>query len=518
MSIYYAETVKRWEVLEVTAEVGGDFRNPFLEVDFRAEVTAPNGEIKIIKGFYAGKGTWKVRIMPEIPGTYYFTTMSGNASLNQLRGQFTCILNDVENHGPVHAEGTHFFYADHTPAFICGTTLYAWWYRPDEVCDVTLRNLVKYGFNKVRMLVFPKYLAGFTDFELTHQPPCLPFHRDGTYFDFQYPVTEYFDLLEKRIKQLDKIGVEADIILFHNYDFGMWGIDGQLSDDVAEFYLEYMIARFGAFKNVWWSLANEYDIWKDPDGGNCIYKTDRRNWKRLGEFLLKNDPYNKLRSIHNIGPIYPNEEWVTHVSVQYPNTYSLLLELKNSYQKPVINDEYQYEGNLIDDWGNVSGLEETIRHWLSVMAGAYATHGECYVVNGNRKDIFWTYGGEIVGESAPRIAYLKQLAEGFPFHKMKPDFRLGDGRGSYCLRNGTSAFFQLFTPECQRRSRVINLGITDGTVRKYRIVVYDLWNMSILREFEHVQGALHNPDADTVSENPLQLGEEGLIGVYAGLV
>ncbi len=517
MSLEAMVQVKRWDVWEASISVSGVSTDSFYEQGFDVEITAPNGNITIVKSFYAGNMLWKARFMPDMMGTHYYVTKSDIPKMNNLRGVFACIQNDLNSHGHVHVEGTHFYYADQTPAFICGTTLYAWWYRPEEICLKTLESLKTYGFNKVRMLVFPKYLAGFTDFELTYEPPCLPFERKNGKFNFQNIIHEYFDLLEKRIKQLNDIGVEAEILLFHNYDFGMWGIDEQLSDDSAIDYLQYMINRFSAFKNVWWSLANEYDIWKDPDGTNCIYKIDRRDWSRLGMFLMNHDPHNRLRTIHNIAALYPNEPWLTHVSVQFPNTYSLLLDLKNIYDKPIINDEYQYEGNLRDEWGNVSGEEETIRHWLSVMAGAYATHGECFVMNGNKKDIFWTYGGTIVGESASRIAFLKQVVEKMPYNNMFPDHRLMDGRGSYCIREHSDCYFHLFLPECQKRSRMIHLGLSDGTKRAYRITVYDLWDMKVLREFEYTTGG-SDPAQENETVNPMVITENGLIGTVAVLL
>ena len=48
------------------------------------------------------------------------------------------------------------------------------------------------------------------------------------------------------------------------------------------------------------------------------------------------------------------------------------------------------------------------------MAGGYATHGETYRKEGNSRDIFWTYGGDLVGESASRIRFLREIAESMP--------------------------------------------------------------------------------------------------------
>ena len=66
--------------------------------------------------------------------------------------------------------------------------------------------------------------------------------------------------------------------------------------------------------------------------------------------------------MHNVpfGYIYPDAGWLTHVSYQHPNTYALAMDVKRKFAKPVINDEYQYEGNVPRNWGNASPELELI--------------------------------------------------------------------------------------------------------------------------------------------------------------
>ncbi len=283
---------------------------------------------------------------------------------------------------------------------------------------------------------------------------------------------------------LMKIGVECDIILFHNYDFGMWGVDDNLSDDDAMFYLDYVMARLGSYRNMWWSLANEYDLWKNPDGGEDKSKLDRRDWDRIGNYLLENDPYDHLRSIHNWDPVYPDKEWLTHVSYQYPNTTSIIMKLKAEYDKPIVNDEYQYEGSLTYGWGNLTGKQELKRHAMAVISGGYATHGECYVVDGNKRDIFWTYGGKMVGESASRIGYLRTIMEQLPFQDMTPDLTKGEGLTKFCFSKGNDVIVYLYTENCLEKDRGLGVYSRDGVLRHYDATIYDLWDMKKTREYE----------------------------------
>ena len=51
--------------------------------------------------------------------------------------------------------------------------------------------------------------------------------------------------------------IQADVILFHPYD--IWGYC-KMGKEFNERYVRYMIARISAYRNVWWSLANEFDL------------------------------------------------------------------------------------------------------------------------------------------------------------------------------------------------------------------------------------------------------------------
>ncbi|NKF32417.1 DUF5060 domain-containing protein, partial [Pseudomonas sp. BGM005] len=109
-------------------------------------------------------------------------------------------------------------------------------------------------FTKIRMGLFPKHFM-FN----SNEPDRFPFERladdsgwDTTRFD-----VEYFRALEHRLEQLEELGVEADLILFHPYD--RWGF-AALGADADDRYITYVVRRLSAFPNVWWSMANEYDL------------------------------------------------------------------------------------------------------------------------------------------------------------------------------------------------------------------------------------------------------------------
>ena len=141
----------------------------------------------------------------------------------------------------------------------------------------------------------------------------------------------------------------------HPYD--RWGFSMMKAED-DDRYWKYVLARFSAYRNVWWSLANEYDL---------MHEKTLSDWERYAGIICEKDPYHHLRSIHNCKAYYDyNLPWITHCSIQRTETYrssELVNEWREKYHKPVILDEICYEGNIQFGWGNISGEEMTRRFW-----------------------------------------------------------------------------------------------------------------------------------------------------------
>ena len=166
-----------------------------------------------------------------------------------------------------------------------------------------------------------------------------------------------------------------------------------------ELYLKYIIARFAAYHNVWWAMANEWDLFQNKSAEDFEY---------LANILVKNDPYHHLRSIHNCLKVYDqSKDWITHVSYQRIDLYKTVEvtnELREQYHKPVVVDEAGYEGNIQYGWGNLTAEEEVRRFWEIAMRGGYPGHGETYLNENNI--LWWSHGGKLHGESHLRFGFL----------------------------------------------------------------------------------------------------------------
>src|SRR5262249_32190091 len=147
------------------------------------------------------------------------------------------------------------------------------------------------------------------------------------------------------------------------------------------------------------------------------------------------DPYGHLKGMHNAGPWYDHRKpWITHVEAQENYRLdSIVAHARRNYRKPIVIDEFGYEGDVGPTWGNLTGQDETSRFWDVVMAGGYASHGEAFVHPGGL--LWWGVGGELVGESPARLGFLKEILSAAPFQDLEPAPNLVMG-GSALARQG----------------------------------------------------------------------------------
>ncbi|MDR3752705.1 MAG: DUF5060 domain-containing protein [Terracidiphilus sp.] len=400
------EKVEQWGVFEVKAQ-GPSAGNPFVDVQFGARFALGHRSVEAA-GFYDGKGVYKVRFSPDMVGRWSFETASNVSELAGLTGGFECVAPATDNRGPVGtAHQFHFQYAEGTPYFPFGTTCYSYGFIGAPYGDETLKNLKEAGFNKVRICLLPKGLGKL-------QPAAMPFERIGEAsppgtenledngaskekFDLARFNPAYFEHFESRIQDLMAAGIEADVILFHPYD--AWGFKamGQEADDR---YLRYAVARLSAYRNVWWSIANEYDL---------VRAKTMADWDRFFRIVQECDPYSRLRSIHHSRVVYDHSKpWCTHASLQEYD-FEKSPERMAAWNKPIVYDEIQYEGNISRRWGNLSPEEMTHRFWRAIVYGVYATHGETYMATDGSP--VWSDAGELHGTSAARITFLRKLLE-----------------------------------------------------------------------------------------------------------
>ena len=416
-------SIEKWRTAEVIC-AGRSEGNPYTDCSITGYFKSFHEE-KTVSGFYDGEGRYKVRFLPSFEEEYSFE-IKGSFSEDIYQGSFRVISPSGNNHGMVRvAAGYHFAYSDGTSFYPFGTTCYVWQLQDGKLQKQTLETLGKGYFNKVRFCIFPKHY----DYNF-HEPVTYPYigtpcdssgitrenfmefngKAPGNDFDCSCFDAVHFRNLDRAVQILDAMGIEADLILMHPYD--RWGFS-MMTREQDELYLKYVTARYSAYKNVWWSLANEYDLMKDKTTAD---------WETFARIICENDPYNHLRSIHNCGPFYDQSApWITHCCLQRQDrfrTSEYTDEWRRRFGKPVIIDEIAYEGNIQHGWGNIGGRELVRRYWEAICRGGYVGHGETFL---DEKDIlWWSHGGILKGESPERIKFAREILEGLSAAGLAP--------------------------------------------------------------------------------------------------
>lgn len=475
-SVEYSRQTERWGVQEIVLQ-GPAEGNPFTGQWVRGTFTGPGQNNVKVNGFYDGDGVYKVRFMPSYEGEYFFRIEASFLPEAQ-EGAFTATPAGEGNHGPVRVAYTyHFAYEDGTMYYPVGTTCYVWELQSAELQKKTLEELAKGYFNKIRFCVFPKhYIYNF------HEPVSYPYEGTpvdtagmnkknfseygaedkGNHWDFHRFNPAHFRHIEECILALQKLGIEADLIVMHPYD--RWGFS-HMKPDQDDLYWNYVVNRFSAYRNVWWSFANEWDLLRDKTVAD---------WERYADIVVKNDHVQHLRSIHNCHTLYDySKPWITHCCIQrQPDTMPVEMTnvWRDRYRKPIVIDELCYEGNINNAWGCISAQEMTRRFWETTMRGGYAGHGETYV---HPEDIlWWSHGGQLHGESPARLRFLKGILEELPEGGLQfagrrlavNQRRMADNRWVHLEYLGKS------TPS------FLEYAFEEG---RYHVEVIDTWNMTI---------------------------------------
>ncbi|MEO3753129.1 DUF5605 domain-containing protein [Streptomyces sp. B6B3] len=240
--------------------------------------------------------------------------------------------------------------------------------------------------------------------------------------------------LEEQVRGLLDLGIEAEVPL--------------LGRDVAG-----TVPRLAAYRNVWWCAP------PDPDVLAAIREHDH------GRHLL---------TVHGDAPPGPGglggapvtdwgAPWITHASVRHEETRAVSA-LVADLAKPVILDDCGAEGDAPAPADSLTARELVSRIWEGVCQGGYVTHGEAYGARPWR-----THGGAPRGESAPRIAFLREV--------------LADAPGD--LRHNP-AYYDASTVEAPGTFCLQYLGPHRFPVRRFRpgagiwqVEVIDSWNMTI---------------------------------------
>lgn len=463
--------VEKWETYEQSFD-GPSSGNPYQDTDFSTIFTHDSGTKRTANGFYDGSGVYRLRFMPDLIGEWTFETDSNASELDGITGSFTAGEPTGDNRGPVVVDPEnryHFTYADGTRFYPFGTTCYGMAQVESKKLKTTLDALDTYGsyqgvlpFNKVRLSAIPHRPTSNLDpnNDDFRDERDETVYKDNNTKDAVNP--DWFKLVDRVVEELLARGIQADLILFHLYAHLP---PGEFTDADADKLTEYMVSRYGAYRNVWWCLSNEW-------GGS---DWDQRRWNEVGRLVRTTEHYCHLASNHTFpcNDFSWESDWVTHIAAQRTvsecSDPSVIREERSTYGKAYINDEYHYEGDHGFNF-ETSPKKAAMGHWRSVLGGAYGTHGETH------DQQFFRGGGPMHAKSTERIAFLRWIFNQSPSDKgLEPltDDLHGTSKGDeyflyyYDMNEPTSKSYDM--PESET----------------YQVDVIDTWNMTITEKGEH---------------------------------
>jgi len=417
------------------------YRDPFNEVEYSVVFTGPEGEEKIVPGFWAGENNWRVRYSSPLTGRHSYRTICSDTSdsgLHGKQGEFEVVSYEGDNlllrHGrlKISKDKRCLEHLDGTPFFWLGDT---WWMGlckrlswPGDFRILTADRVDK-GFTVIQIV------AGlYPDMPLFDERGAneagFPWEKD-----FQRINPHYFDLADLRIEWLVRSGLLPCIV-------GCWGYFlSRMSIEKMKKHWRYLVARYGAYPVVL-CLAGEatmpYYLSEDKEKDA---ENQKKGWTEIAEYVREIDPFHNPLTIH---PTQYGREQIekpelidfemlqtghgSHLS--FSNTIkSLKLSLDKEPKMPVLVGEVCYEGIL------EASREEIQRllFWGCMLSGAA---GHTYGANGiwqvNRKerpfgpsptgtswgDTPWEEAYQLPGSKHLGIG--KKLLERYPWWEIEP--------------------------------------------------------------------------------------------------
>lgn len=350
---------------------------------------SPDGRVYKVRFMPSRAGAYMVNIRLISPGKTHTTVTSFTAVSSSRRGPLR-----LDTNHPGHFQyqnGDRFFWNSTTTYWMLG-------WRDDQVIYSAIDRLAGYGINRIRIAINGRSHGGSRwyeptvvecpEFTLMLNPWVAerPADLDSPGFDVTRFEVSHWQKLDRLIAYCSQKGIVVSLIFYVD------GLDHatdpfkkeNMGNEDEQRYYAYAAARYAAFENIMWDIANEYHLFRTPEWA-----------EKMGAFLRSKDPYQHLISVHGNSDFpFRKAPWVDvimHQSWDECGGYDFITETKALQAStgrvlPVVNEEYGYEGHYAP-WGcgatagkdrpdGRSGLNRSQLAWEICMAGGYQTTGE----------------------------------------------------------------------------------------------------------------------------------------------
>jgi hypothetical protein len=245
--------------------------NPYITVNLRVEFKSPRFRTYAMPAFWDGGRKMIVRFTPTEAGQWTFKATSNVQPFDGREGMFNAAASDAP--GYVTVANVHHWATDNQQVVVGNIRPHLWMgYIADRFAfgsepqfQQELSEAAQNKFNHFRGSI----LGGLSD-------------RSQVYLGPDRPNPAYFDELDRRVAEIHKRGITADLMLASDPET----IAAQFSNlQARERFIRYVVARYAAF-NITWQGLGEFEDFAD---GRALLK-------ELGLDLKKLDPYQHPRS------------------------------------------------------------------------------------------------------------------------------------------------------------------------------------------------------------------------------
>jgi hypothetical protein len=374
-------------------------KQPFIDATLEGVFHREGGREIRVDGFCDSNdgSVFRIRFMPREPGDYKYSLtyrQSGGFEAAE-RGQFAVVKSGRKGMLRVDAEfPTHFQWEGTKERFFWnGTTAYwlAGW--DEENIVAVLDRLDRWKVSRVRVALCGRVKDGGAWFENVFPTEKFSFRLEpwvaGNPASVESPNHDvkrfnlgFWRKFERLLRHAREKNIAVSVIFY--VDGSRPGVDpfgkrGMGGPDEQRYY-RYAVARFAAFSNVMWDVANEYRLFRDDAWA-----------EKMGTLLKQWDPYDHLTSTHGHGDfrfrMSPWADFAMYQSWDEHGGYAFMLKNRQEQAKlgrpiPQVNEEYGYEDHYPRGWGENrkaparSADNRRRLAWQIYMAGGYQTTGE----------------------------------------------------------------------------------------------------------------------------------------------
>ncbi|HXX63070.1 MAG TPA: DUF4038 domain-containing protein [Bacteroidota bacterium] len=453
-----SDSVAAYDYIEISATVIGPLvSNPFTEATLTGTfVNRGTGEKWSVVGFSDSEegSLYRIRFMPPMQGVFDYDVAFKDKALQK---SFTGALRAFDGHrrGLLRVDpkyrwhfiwsgtGEHYFFNGTTAYWLMG-------WKDERIIEYSLERLHRLKVNRLRVTIsgredvfFGEPVMNGENFS-TYLTPWPSRQESDVYHpgyaDMYHPDFDYtrFDLgYWRKFERALRFARERDVIISLVLDMNDNKVHPGAGSEDEHRFIQYAIARFGAFSNITWDLGDDLER----------YRSDA--WTHETGTLIKSwDPYKHLATSHPVDNVHQDRtaDWFDFTSFQEwsRQQHAFILKQRRVQEEtgriiPQANEEYGYEDHY-PIWAPGPGSEtaDVLRRtaWDIYMAGGYQTAGE----SARRGTNIWpdTGGGWLNGRGDDDMTmflgfgHIVDFFSLFEWWKTNPHDELVGG-GNYCL-------------------------------------------------------------------------------------